>query len=35
MGVTWAVFVVDHAVRRRLSGDGTHFVHRHSATSCS
>ncbi|MGI5141364.1 MULTISPECIES: potassium channel family protein [unclassified Streptomyces] len=26
---SWAMFVVDHAVRRRQSGQGLHFVHRH------
>ena len=29
VGVTWAMFVVDYAVRWRLSGDGARFVHRH------
>ncbi|MER6123672.1 ion channel [Streptomyces sp. NPDC001795] len=26
---SWALFVVDYAVRWRLSGEGLHFVHRH------
>jgi voltage-gated potassium channel len=29
MLASWALFVVDYAVRWRLSGEGAHFVHRH------